>query len=373
MSTKVQILDPEKNYWNTIREAAHCLAEGGLVAFRTETVYGLGANAASKKAIGRLRAVKERPPGKPFTVHIGQRTDVERFVPIVPPPARRLIDKAWPGPLTLILPVSDPKSAAVFEDHSPEHVPSMYHDGTIGIRYPDDQAALDLLTEARIPVVAASANPAGRPAPVEPAEVLEHLDGQIDLLIDAGRTRYTKPSTIVRVDEKGYDIVREGVLDSRTIQRLSNVNILLVCSGNTCRSPMAEGLLKQMLADELGCSIEALADRGYIVESAGTSAFPGAPASQEAIAVLNRRGIDLTAHRSQPLTADQVQRADFILTMTSRHADAVGMQAPAARSKVASLDQTDVEDPVGCDEETYARCASQIEKALQYRLKEIVT
>jgi len=106
----------------------------------------------------------------------------------------------------------------------------MYHEGTIGIRCPDDRVAADVLTTAGVPVVAASANPGGALAPVEAEEALHMLNGQVDLILDAGRSRYAKPSTIVRVDDAGYRIVRQGVLDERTVRRLAQTTFLLVCT-----------------------------------------------------------------------------------------------------------------------------------------------
>ena len=219
--------------------------------------------------------------------------------------------------------LADARSTPVIQETSTEHIAAMYHEGTIGIRCPDDHVAAGLLNGVSAPVVAGSANPAGKLAPLDADQALEMLDGQVDLVLDAGRTRYGKPSTIVRVNDDGYEILREGVLDERTLRRLTQVTFLLVCTGNTCRSPMAEGLLRHLLAKRLGCSESELAERGYQVESAGTAGFDGMPASQPAVAVPHRRGIDLTGHRAAALTLEIIQRADYILTMTAGHLDVV--------------------------------------------------
>lgn len=371
MAVKQRILEDEGNYWNAIREAANCLAEGGLVVFPTETVYGVGANATDPDAVTRLRELKNRPPDKPFTVHIGNRSAIDRFVPRLDGVGRRLIEKAWPGPLTVIFPVDPVDQAPVIRETSTEHASAMYSDGTIGVRCPDDRGAADLLTGTRFPVIAASANPAGAPPPLDAEEAMAGLGSGVDLVLDGGRTRYNKPSTIVQIEGQEVRLIREGVLDQRTVQRLTTVNVLMVCSGNTCRSPMAEALMRRMLADRMQCPEEELPDRGYHVESAGTGAMFGAQASPGAVAAMRARGIDIAGHRSTPLTVEQVNRADVVLTMTGAHAETVRAMAPHAQERVHRIDDTDITDPVGGGDDEYGRCAERIEQALQRRLKEM--
>lgn len=371
MQTKVRKLDSDQDRREAVREAADCLSSGGLVAFPTETVYGLGACATMPAALERLRQVKGREQTKPFTVHIGSRSVLPKFVPNLSSLGRRLSEKAWPGPLTLIFQVDNVESTPIIQETARQHAPAMYHEGTIGIRCPDDPVASELLNATTRPVVAASANPAGAPAPVRAEEALAALDGQVDLLIDAGRTRYAKASTIVRVNGDGYHIVRPGVIDERTLRRLTKINFLLVCSGNTCRSPMAAGLLKKLLAEKLGCTVQQLPNRGYHVESAGIAAFGGAPPSPQGVEVMRKRGIDIVGHRSQPLTLDLAQRADYVFVMTATQLDTLAATAPGLAGRAKMVSTVDIDDPVGENEAVYARCAEQLEAALRKRLEEI--
>ncbi len=371
MPAAIHKLDPIDTHADAIREGVACLAAGGLVIFPTETVYGVGANAADPRALARLREVKGRAETKPFTVHIGSRSAVGRFVPDLSGVGRRLVEKAWPGPLTLVFQVPEPGAAPVIRDTSTTHIEAMYHEGTIGIRCPDDTVAAQLLSGCTFPVVAASANPVGEPPPVDGDQAREALGGHVDLVLDAGRCRYGKASTIVRVNHNGCEVLREGVFDARTIRRLARLNFLLVCSGNTCRSAMGEAILRRLLAERLGCEEAALAERGYHVESAGTMASPGAPASVGAVAALMGRGIDLARHRSTPLTLEALHRADYILAMTAGHRSSVGALLPAALDRCRLVDETDVEDPMGGDAATYTQCAQRIERALRRQLEEI--
>lgn len=372
MATQVIKSDPQGMEAGAIREASEVLRSGGLVAFPTETVYGLGARADHAGAMERLREVKSREPNKAFTVHIASREDAPRFVPGFGGMAARFGRKAWPGPMTLVVPVDDPSSAPVMAGRNGKAAEAMYYHNTIGLRCPDDGIAQGLLRAVDAPVVAASANLAGEAPPYTAAEALRGLEGKIDLLIDAGRTRYAKESTIVRVIGSSYEIVREGVYDAGIVERLSTVRLLFVCTGNTCRSPMAAGLAGSMLAEKLGCRPLELVARGVILQSAGTCGGVGG-ASTHAREVMAKRGINLSGHVSTALSAEMVEQADYIFAMTRAHQETILHLSPSAEPKVMLLlDNQDVHDPMGREEDEYERCAQTIERGLRARLQEVM-
>ncbi len=372
MATEVVRVDPGKGNESAIRNAAKVLAEGGLVAFPTETVYGLGACVNRSDALARLRNVKTRPPDKAFTVHIGSRDHAREFVPELTGLAQRLIRKAWPGPLTLILDAEDPTAASVTAKLDRSASAALFYDKTIGLRCPDDRVAEALLRAVPVPVVATSANRAGKASPRTADDVLNDLDGQIDLLIDAGPTRYSKPSTIVRVQARSFRVVREGVYDARTIDRLSMLRLLFVCTGNTCRSPMAAVLAERLLAERLGCEMADLASHRVAVSSAGTAGGYGG-ASANAVKVISRRGLDISGHLSTALAIEHLQQADHIYVMTRVHRQRILAMLPAAEQRVALLlgDQ-DVRDPVGGAESDYEQCARLIDEGIRVRLQEVM-
>lgn len=372
MQTEVLRIEPGADATPAVERAAAFLRSGRLVVFPTETVYALAASAGRGDALERLWEVKGLADRPPLTLHVRRQSEVERYVPAVSPLGRRMMEKGWPGPLTLIFKLADPTGAAAYAELDEAGRRAIYGPESVGVRCPDHPLAERLVAAVAEPLVATGAHGTSRGAPVMAEDALRDLDGRVDLILDAGRTRYARPSTIVTLNGRGYQISRPGVYDERMVRRLANYTLLFVCSGNTCRSPMAEGLARQMLARRFGCRVEDLVDRGIALVSAGTMSAGGAPATPEAVRVLSQRGIDLSGHRAQALSADLVRSADRVYTMTASHAAAVREVAPDRASHVERLDAAgDVTDPVGGSEAEYEQCAARIAAALEKRLAEV--
>jgi tRNA threonylcarbamoyl adenosine modification protein (Sua5/YciO/YrdC/YwlC family) len=372
MTYKTEVLKIDSNEEAPLAAArgVEVLAAGGLVAFPTETVYGIAANAANDKTFARLRKLKSRPD-QPFTVHIGQVDQVKAYVAEPPATARILMQKAWPGPITIILPTG---GKLANEAWNGAIAARLVHKSMIALRCPDHPVAQFLLEAMTDPIVAPSAKLAGRKPATSAEEVLAELDGQIDLVLDGGKVRYGLPSTIVEFKADGsYKIVREGVVPRLAVAALTRRQVLFVCSGNTCRSPMAQALALKYLAGQLGVRPQELEAHGWRVLSAGTSAESGAPASEAAIAAMRQLGLDLSSHSSHLLTAELIHASDLILCMTDRHVEsALALDATAA-GRVVRLDvDGDVPDPIGGPLQQYLETAERIRRALEARLNDLL-
>jgi L-threonylcarbamoyladenylate synthase len=209
MVTKTYKIDKDNIKLPLIKEVAHILCEGGLVAFPTETVYGLGANALDIDAASKIYMAKGRPSDNPLIVHIAHKEDVEKLVTNIPENAKLLMDKFWPGPLTIIFNKSEIVPYGVTGNLE-----------TVGIRMPDHSVALAIIDEAGVPIAAPSANTSTRPSPTKASHVLEDLDGRINAIVDGGDVNIGIESTIVDVTSEIPVILRPGYITKAEIEQV---------------------------------------------------------------------------------------------------------------------------------------------------------
>jgi len=202
-------VDPTRPDREAIARAAELLRAGGLVAFPTETVYGLGAHALDRAAILRVFAAKERPATDPLIVHVVTLDDAMPLVEEMPRVARDLAARFWPGPLTMVL----KRSSRV-----PDVVTAGL--GTVAIRAPSHPVARALLERARIPVAAPSANLFSRPSPTRAAHVVADLNGRIDMIVDGGATDVGLESTVIDLSGAVPAILRPGAIDAGALQQM---------------------------------------------------------------------------------------------------------------------------------------------------------
>ena len=216
-----------------ISEAVAILRRGGLVAFPTETVYGLGADARNPAAVARLYTVKGRPPGHPVIVHLGDPRQLSDWAREIPPTARTLADRFWPGPLTLVL-----KRAPNVGDYLTGG------QDTIGLRVPGHPVALELLRRFGGAIAAPSANKFGRVSPTTAQHVRADLDGEVDLILDGGPCEVGIESTIVDLSRDGPVLLRPGRISADEIAAAIGVQI----EARDAHAPRAPGSLESHYA-----------------------------------------------------------------------------------------------------------------------------
>lgn len=372
MQTKVIKLDENNPDIEKIKEAAHLIDCGGLVAFPTETVYGIACRIQTNSLL-KLDKLKVRMPGKRYTLHIGQKDDIKKYVPAINLRALKLIKNAWPGPLTLIFELNERDLRRQQQRFKQEVFENLYKDNSIGVRCPDNRIAFLLLMLTSNPVVAPSANPSGEIPAVTPEQALKQFSNKIEMLLDAGPCRYKKNSTVAKICPTKVEILRPGVYDQEQLEELSTVKFLFVCTGNTCRSPMAVGIFRKYLANKLKCEVDQLEKIGYKITSAGILDMSGASASREAIAACGAKGIDIKAHKSRAISRQLIQESDYIFAMERMHCESIINLCPEAESKCVLLSgNQDIADPIGQGQEFFNDCLELIEKSVKKRIDELV-
>ena len=192
-------IDPRNPDPGAIASAADIIRKGGLVIFPTETVYGIAANLLDKDAVDRLYKVKERPQGKPFTVHISDIKMIGSLGCELSKEALSLISRFWPGPLTIILRSAD--------------------GGSVGFRMPANKIAFELIRAAGMPIIAPSANLSGKAAPTSAIDAMKDFEGKVDMALDGGKTDIGVDSTVIDMTVDPPKVLREGAIKTEGLWR----------------------------------------------------------------------------------------------------------------------------------------------------------
>lgn len=205
-----------KNTIEDIKKAGDIIKNGGLVAFPTETVYGLGANGLDEKAVRKIYEAKGRPKDNPMILHVSKKEDIYKIAKDINDDAKRLIEKFWPGPLTIVV-------------NRNNKIPNITTGGlnTVGVRMPSDKTAIKLIEEAGVPIAAPSANISGKPSPTKAEHVIKDLFGKIDGIIEGEKSQVGIESTVVSTIGDKVVILRPGQITHQDIEATLGKKILL--------------------------------------------------------------------------------------------------------------------------------------------------
>jgi len=331
-----------------LARAGAILRKGGLVAFPTETVYGVAVSAELPEAVERLYELKNRPRNKPMTLMVASTTPVRERCSNIPRAAVDLMKRFWPGPLTLVL----PDKAG----------------GLAGFRLPSHPLARGLVRAAGVPLYVPSANLSGNPAPTTAEDVLRDFPDELDMVIDGGPAQGGVASTVVKVVGDDVTVLRAGSVAEWRIRAPRWANILFVCKGNTDRSPLAAAVLRRRLAMQFNCRENELEEKGFRVESAGVAAEDGRRASRKARRVADEMfdpSLNLDDHRSQKLTEELVEQSSRIFCMERDQREQILAFFPHRERDVFLIDPEggDISDPAGGPYPEFRKLARRLDAA----------
>ncbi len=372
-------IDPENPRLAAVEKAAKVLKTGGIIVYPTDTLYGLGIDPSNNNAIQKLYTLKGRLKSNPVSLMVDSIDTIEAYSGPLSEETHHRLMKLLPGKFTALLENTISPNRALYENLGKQN--------KIGWRIPDNYFCNMLSIVYGKPISTTSANISGKDNVTDISQVLAHFGNKLDLVIDSGPVKNISGSTIIDFTKTPLMIVREGEVKKHEIQALLNesdirikkdfFNIVFVCSGNICRSPMAEGILKAMMAKTRFRNI-------VRVSSAGTLQLPPNHAHELAEKIADANEINIHSHLSRHITQTIVDEADIIISMAVDHVNYLRKHFPNDKHKfillkewkrTRQLSKPSVADPIGHDinffSDTFAELHSEIKRILPFIFAEL--
>ncbi len=365
----------------SISRTVEVLKEGGVIVYPTDTLYGLGVDMTNKKAVNKLLHLKRRNINSPISLMVDSINGMENVVGTISPKKQALLKNILPGKFTILL---QNKNEEIGDKKHPwNHL----NQNKIGFRIPDHAVCRELSIQLKKPISSTSANISGQESVLSIPEVISHFGNKLDLILDAGPMKSNKGSMVIDLTKLPFMVFREGDINMDQLygllpgisfeRRKTKFNVIFVCTGNICRSPMGEGILKAMVDKTKFKDI-------FAIQSAGTLNLGPVPAHDFSIKIADDNEIDLSSHHAKQINEQIIDDASIIFCVAMDHLQYLRKHFPHYKHKFHLLKEwrrtkplavPSIPDPIGHElkffEKTYSDIYTEVRRVFPFILNEL--